>query len=620
MKLKNKIDNTFKVGTLNKFLIVLVGGFLLLGGSKVKQLAYLSPESVITDRQGKFVYVAMSTANFVAVIDAQSGAIKRKINTPEAPTGLALSPIQPLLYVTGGVSSGKVYVVNLETDKIISDIEVGHSPVAPVVSPDGKTLYVSNRFNNNVLVINLAKRNIIQNIPVPREPVAAAITPDGKLLFIANLLPDVPSNADHVASSVSIINTEDGKDIKTLSLPNGSNSIRDLAISPDGKYVYVTHIMGRFELATTQIDRGWMNTNFLTVINTKSQEIVNSIMLDDLDMGAANPWGVTVSNDGAFLVVTHSGSHEISLIDRKALHAKLDRISGGEQVTVVSIRPENVQNDFSFLVGLRHRIRLEGNGPRGVAIAGGKIYVAEYFSGSLGIIDLYDLQHVQSKPLGKEPEMSAERRGEMLFNDATLCSQLWQSCASCHPNVRTDGLKWDLLNDGIGNPKNTKSLLLSHKTPPVMGHGVRPTAEAAVRSGFKYILFSSIPETDAEAVDEYLKSMKPIPSPYLNNGKLSKSARRGKALFEQVGCNNCHSDPYYTNMRLYDVGTLRGCEKNMKRPFVVPSLIEVWRTAPYLHDGRTMSIEEAFSSCHLEGVEGLSEDEMLNLVEYVLSL
>ena len=154
-----------------------------------------------------------------------------------------------------------------------------------------------------------------------------------------------------------------------------------------------------------------------------------------------------------------------------------------------------------------------------------------------------------------------------------------------------------------------------------MGHGVRATAEVAVRAGFKYILFSPVPENDAVAVDEYLKSIQPVPSPYLVNGKLSKRAKTGKKLFEQTGCNNCHSGPYYTNMRSYDVGTLRRWDKSIEKLLLdVPSLIEVWRTAPYLHDGRAMSVEEAFNSCHHEGVKGLSEDEMLDLVEYVLSL
>ena len=52
--------------------------------------------------------------------------------------------------------------------------------------------------------------------------------------------------------------------------------------------------------------------------------------------------------------------------------------------------------------------------------------------------------------LGPEVPMTQTRRGEFFFNDASLCLQSWQSCASCHPDARTDALNWDLLNDGIG--------------------------------------------------------------------------------------------------------------------------------------------------------------------------
>ena len=45
-----------------------------------------------------------------------------------------------------------------------------------------------------------------------------------------------------------------------------------------------------------------------------------------------------------------------------------------------------------------------------------------------------------------------------------------------------DGLNWDLLNDGIGNPKSTKTLLYSHATPPAMISGIRADAETAVRA------------------------------------------------------------------------------------------------------------------------------------------
>ena len=153
-----------------------------------------------------------------------------------------------------------------------------------------------------------------------------------------------------------------------------------------------------------------------------------------------------------------------------------------------------------------------------------------------------------------------------------------------------DGLNWDLLNDGIGNPKNTKSLLLSHQTPPVMSTGVRKDAETAVRSGLRHIQFTARPESEAKAIDEYLKSLKPVPSPHLENGQLSESAKRGQRLFASAGCIHCHSGPAMTNGDAFDVGTGRGREQD--QPLDTPSLIEVWRTSPYLHDGRAATIRE----------------------------
>jgi hypothetical protein len=60
--------------------------------------------------------------------------------------------------------------------------------------------------------------------------------------------------------------------------------------------------------------------------------------------------------------------------------------------------------------------------------------------------------------------MDLARRGEFYFHDATVCLEGWQSCSSCHPGGgRSDALDWDLVNDGIGNPKNTKSLFLARQ-------------------------------------------------------------------------------------------------------------------------------------------------------------
>jgi cytochrome c peroxidase len=209
----------------------------------------------------------------------------------------------------------------------------------------------------------------------------------------------------------------------------------------------------------------------------------------------------------------------------------------------------------------------------------------------------------------------------MLFHDATVCFQKWQSCSSCHPSGRADSLNWDLLNDGIGNPKNTKSLLLAHATPPSMAMAVRDGAEDAVRAGFKHILFAVPNEQEAAAVDEYLKSLTPIPSPYLVDGQLSARAARGKSIFDQAGCATCHSGPLYTDMKMYDVGTGSGLDKD--REFDTPTLIEVWRTAPYLHDGRAATMKEVLTIYNRQDKHGvtsnLTDSEIEDLAEFVLS-
>jgi len=586
---------------------------------------YLSPLALAADRDGKNLYIAEATAGSVAVFDVAGGKAARRIALPSSPEGLVLSPDGSRLYVTGGAEAGEVFIVNTASGKVTGKIAAGHTPMAPVLSPDGKSLYVCNRFNNDVSVIDLAAGKEVARIAVSREPIAAAVTGDGALLFVANHLPGVAATSDVVAACVSVIDLKAMRQTASLMLPNGSTSLRGLCISPDGRYVYVTHTLGRYQIPTTQLERGWMNTSALSVIEVAGRKLVNTVLLDDVDLGGANPWGVACSADGRLLCVTHAGTHELSVIDRAALHEKLDKAALGQRVNDVTGAAADVPNDLSFLVGLRRRIKLAGNGPRGLIVLGRKAFAAEYYSDSVAVVDIESSStaSVRSLALGPKVPLSPVRKGEMLFNDAGLCFQQWQSCASCHPDSRADGLNWDLLNDGIGNPKNTKSMLLAHATPPVMSLAVREDAEYAVRSGIKFILFAVRPDEDAKAIDEYLKAMKPVPSPRLTrNGKLTPAAKRGKAVFDKAGCAACHSGPYHTDMKAYKIGTGTGMDKD--KAFDTPALVEVWRTAPYLHDGRAGNLQDLLTVDNPNdqhgSTRGLSKDELNDLVEYVLSL
>jgi YVTN family beta-propeller protein len=585
----------------------------------------LSPTAVVASSDGKALYLACATSNCVLRFDVAEQKISDSITMPEPPSGLALSADGRRLYVACAATESKVCIVDLAQHKIAGTIPVGHTAMAPVISPDGKTLYVCNRFNNDVSVIDLVAKKELRRIPVRREPVAADITKDGKYLLVANHLPTGRADVDYVAAVVSVIDVAAGKVVKELQLPNGSGSLNDIRVSPDGKYAVLTHIIGNFNAATYEVQSGWINVNAMTIIDLGRMEPVRTLLLDSRNNGAANPWGIAWSSDSAKVVVTHAGTHEISVINFSALIAGLT--TNTASVTTDLARQPGIDEGLFLLTDARERIRLpQGDlGSRAVTIVGNTAYVANYFSDTLSVIDLKTPRgKVESISLGPKVEMSAVCKGEFYFHDASICLERWQSCSSCHPgDARADGLNWDLTNDGLGNPKNTKSLLLAHKTPPAMSLGVRTNAEAAVRAGIRYILFTVQPEEVPVAIDEYLKALKPVPSPYLVHGKLSKAAERGRKVFLQAGCATCHPPGLFTDLQKYDVGTRAAYDKPTDR-FDTPTLIEVWRTAPYLHDGSAATIRDVLTTRNPHDQHGetsnLSSQEIDDLCAYILSL
>jgi YVTN family beta-propeller protein len=569
--------------------------------------------------------VAEFTADQVAVFDIATQSVREVFTIPGGPSGLVLSADGSRLYVTSGVAEGKVHVVDTQKGAIVESLPVGHTPNAPVLSPDGETLYVCNRYSNDVSVIDLAGSAEKARIKVTREPVAAVISADGRRLFVANQLPAGPANLGDIAAVVSVIDTRERRVVTDIRLPDGSASLRGLDFSPDGQFVYATHLSGRYKVPTSQIERGWIYTNALSIIEAGSFKLLNTVLLDDITQGAANPWGISSTPDGRYLCVAHAGTHEVSVIDRRKLHEKLEAIAQGEKVSEGSTTAAQVLDDLSFVSGIRTRVPLEGNGPRDLIVVGKTVYTTEYFTGSLGVLELPANPYTEAKSvsLGEEPPMTQVRLGERNFYDGQYSYQTWLSCTSCHPSEgRPDGLNWDLMLDGVGNPKNTKSLLLAHQTPPTTSSGTRANAEVSVRSGIKHILFAELPEPHAASIDAYLKSLKPVPGPYLENGKLSPSALRGKEVFLSADCASCHPAPLYTTLRPYDVGTGAGMEKGLG--YDTPTLIENWRTAPYFHDGRAATLKDVFTAPNAGKAHTmtpqLNEQQIDDLVHFVLSL
>ncbi len=593
--------------------------------------AYLSPEYLAVAPDGKTLYVTAATSGKLLLFDVAGNKVSAESPLPCDPSGVATAA-DGAVYVTGGGASGALFKLDA-VGKVLAKVDMGHTPLWPVVGKDAATVYVLNRFNNNVVAVDAATMKPKATITVLREPHAAVLGAGGKLLFVANHLPAGRATDKVVAAAVSVIDTATFKLVGHGTLPNGSTGVRGMGASPDGKFIYVTHNLARYQLPTTQLERGWMNTAGLSVFNGETGEYVNTVLLDDVDRGAANPWGMAVSPDGKYLIVAHAGTREISIIDREAFHTRLDKAAKNEKVTEVTKSASDVPNDLTFLTDIRRRLKLNGDGPHGVAIAGDTAYAALYYADALAVAKLGDTaMKCDAIPLGTAPDLGKDRvrRGEMLWNDATVSFQQWVSCASCHPDGRSDGLNWDLLNDGIGTPKQSKNLVYCHLTPPAMVTGVRPDMQACNRKGITHILFAVRPEEDALCLDAYVSSLKPVSSPHLVNGKLSAVAMEGEKVFHGAGCSACHQpdktgpngERLFTNLKKYNLGLGIGAEEG--REFDTTTLVEMWRTAPYLHDGRALTLEEMLSTFNPNNThgntKGLSPEQIKALAEYLRSL
>lgn len=606
------MKNTRNKRFLSLSIVVLV--LILAAGVSADVGDYYSPVDVAADSTGGYVYIAEHTANQVQEYSTDTNSLTHTYTLSEPPTGLAVAPDDSELYVTAGSYYGKLYVISLSTDLITHTIDVGHTPMSPVVDSTGSTLYLCNRFDNTISVVSLSSYSETNTVSVLREPVGMDITSDDNYLVVANLLPDGPADTGTTGADVSIISTS-SYTVTNIQLPNGSTGSRGVCISPDDQYAYITHILARYQVPTSQLERGWIMTNALSIIDLTTPEWVNTVLLDDVEMGAANPWGIKCTADGSTLCVAHAGSHELSVIDRLGIHNRLANLpyEGGFSDT-----SDDVKNDLGFMSGLRERIQLPGKGPRNLAIIENEAYVSEYFSDSVAVVDTAS-ENTGQILLGPQNPMDQVRKGHFYYYDANEGTfQKWLSCTSCHPDVRSDALNWDLANDGYGSPRSAKSLLYAHYTPPAMITGIRPDAETAVRAGFKFIQFSIRSEADANAVDAYLKSVEHVPSPYLVNGQLSTDALQGKTIF-QSRCAGCHSGQYYTDMSSHNVGTGRGTGESLDTPV----LSEVWRTAPYLQDGSAATMLEVLTDNPGDQhgtTSDLTTEEKNDLAEYVLSL
>jgi len=161
-----------------------------------------------------------------------------------------------------------------------------------VVTPDGKTGYVTNEVTHTVTRINLATRKLGKPITVGAEPVAMAFVPKthDRWAWVAN----------YKGQTVSTIDLATGRLGHTIAVPHrGPNTI---AFTPDGRTCYVAN---------------WGTTaapgSTVTPIQVKNGGATGRV-LRSIKVGLHPNW-VAITKDGRTAYVANKGSNSLTPIN-----------------------------------------------------------------------------------------------------------------------------------------------------------------------------------------------------------------------------------------------------------------------------------------------------------------
>jgi DNA-binding beta-propeller fold protein YncE len=557
-------------------------------------------------------------------------------------------------------SDGTIWVVN-QGDATISVLDHSNGnlmdtivlpyasrPFGLAFSSDGAAAYVTLQGTGRLLKLNPVAREIVNDIHVGPAPRGIAISGDSGRILVTRFI----SPADHGevveidASGFNILRRfelalDSGPDTEA-SGRGVPNYISSLAISPDGRRAWVP---SKKDNTVRGYQRDGLPLTFENSVRTivsqidllnNSEDLASRRDLNNRNMAVA----VQFSRLGDYAFVATQGSNTIDVFDAYSLNL------------ITSI--ENV-----------------GRAPQGMVLSsdGTKLFVHCFMSRSILVYNVGGIISSSSNNAQKLADISAvstEKLPALVFEgkriffnakDARMNRDGYISCASCHLDGDDDGRVWDFTDRGEGL-RNTISLLGRRGTQQGRVHWTANFDEIQdfehdIRNAFGGTGF--MPDADfnrgtrnqplgdpkagisleLDALAAYLESQTEVPpSPYRKaDGSLTADGEAGKALFQQLKCATCHAGNDFTDSGsglMHDVGTIKPSSgQRLGEPLLAldtPTLLGLWQTPPYLHDGSAATLLDVLSAASPGGIHGnpdlsgLSEAQRQQLAAYLLQI
>ncbi len=556
----------------------------------------------------------------VTVVDTAARTALREVAVGDEPEGVTWVGSGPLAAVTVYRDS-RVVFFDTRDGRIVERLAVAGEPYGIVADRDGARAWVTHDYPGLVSEIDLHARRVVRSLHVGPFLRGIALAADEGRLYVTEF---------HSATLHAI---DLGRWAVADSWPGGEtdNLCRSLALHPRQHRAYLPHLRSRVEviggngsiiprlsICATDLPRDARRRTGVSLDSFNGFDIVN------------NPWEAVVSPDGSRLYAVYAGSNDMNIA----------RI---------------LDDGYEDLERIE-KVRL-GQNPRAIRLSpdGATAYVYNALDFAVSVHRADDMKRLATVKVCDPPLTPEWVRGKILFDtaDPPLTSRRWVSCASCHPDGQPDGRVWH-------NPEGLR------KTPALFGlahtHPLHWSADRDEVQDFEYTIRGRLmrgrgllqgplkPKVgvepaeldehlagrskDLDALAVYCNSFDFALSPHIPApGKLSPAAERGKRLFfsKEVGCATCHSGPYYTDsslqkpFNLHDVGTGGDDPTEKIGPkYDTPTLLGVYRTAPYLHHGKAATLRDVLTTCNRGDRHGhtsqLQPAEIDDLVAFLESL
>lgn len=630
----------------------------------------------------KKLIVAAEDHDQVLVIDRSTRAVVARISVADAPSHLVLDS-RGRAIVTSRYGHS-VSVVNVDAGQVERTFIVGSEPVG-LVQVEGSRFAVALAGEAALAIIDIDQGTVERKFALPDlDPRAVALLADGSV-YVSHMATGNFSRVDPTDGSVRLVDvrtrndfgaalqaehlrslTLDPKDGHVLVAHSQANSdtvrapigdpLEDPFQNPGCGYSGCPTELGAVIPGVTEVDPD-TNTVVVPAFDVDQGGLPNGIAtdaerapaMDCFDCGAdfvsaAAPPSVLNPFDGRFAGVQISNPVALALID------------GGRGQVVVNLGSKNalilrrnLKGNAADAVGF---VRL-GNGAQSIALShdGEKAYVWNQFDGTISEFDVPSLERVEAKTrfvpdasgepiaaeLGVVPELAADTFeivedalaveasvGRKMFHDATdarIASGGAVSCASCHPDGRTDGRTWQF----VFGPRNTPQLgggILD--TAPFHWPGDVPTVPALNdMTVLPFMGGSGLDAGSFQYVAAFIDTIRAAPSAAELAG-LTQAQARGKAIFDsaETGCTACHSGAHFTDNGSYDIGS-KADDRDITS-FQTPVLHGLNRSAPYFHDGRYKTLEDVVRQNVAQNLMGtgshLTNAQQDDLIEYLKTL